>query len=50
MLMLMNKSWKLKETDPDRMNTVLFLISIIIIKSIMLYPVVPESSEKFSIF
>tara|TARA_Y100001970_G_scaffold69243_1_gene88329 strand:- start:7012 stop:8529 length:1518 start_codon:yes stop_codon:yes gene_type:complete len=39
--------WSLKNKDLDRMNTVLFLISTIIIKSsIMLFPIIPNSAEK----
>ena len=39
--------WSLRKTDPYRMNTVLFVISNIIIKSsIMLLPVIPTSAKK----
>ena len=39
--------WNLRKTDPKRMEVVLFIICNIIIKStIMLYPVIPKSSEK----
>ena len=39
--------WNLKKTDPKRMKVVLFIICNIIIKStIMLYPIIPNSSEK----
>ena len=39
--------WSLKKTDSDRMQDVLFIISNIIIKStIMLYPIIPDSSKK----
>jgi len=39
--------WKLKTTDPERMKVVLYIVLNIIIKSsIMLYPFIPQSSEK----
>jgi methionyl-tRNA synthetase len=39
--------WSLKKTDFERMNNVLFLICNIIIKSsIMLNPIIPESTNK----
>ena len=38
--------WSLK-TNPERMKTVLYVISIIIIKStVMLFPIIPSSAEK----
>ncbi|OUW95110.1 MAG: methionine--tRNA ligase [Pelagibacteraceae bacterium TMED237] len=39
--------WSLKKTDQERMKVVLFLVSIIIIKStLMLFPIIPKSSKK----
>ncbi len=39
--------WKLKKTDKQRMNVVLYVTANIIIKSsIMLYPIIPASAEK----
>ena len=39
--------WSLKKTNPERMKTVLYVISIIIIKStVMLFPIIPSSAEK----
>ena len=39
--------WSLKKTNPERMKTVLYVISIIIIKStVMLFPIIPNSAEK----
>ena len=39
--------WSLKKTNPDRMNVVLFIIANIIIKSsIMLFPIIPSSTNK----
>ena len=39
--------WKLKKTDINRMNDVLyFTVNIIIKSTIMLYPIIPSSSEK----
>ena len=41
--------WSLKKTDPERMNTVLFVISIIIIKStVMLFPIIPKKVTSFN--
>ena len=44
--------WSLKKTDINKMNDVLYLISSIIIKSsVMLFPIIPNSSNKvFKIF
>ena len=39
--------WKLKNSNYDRMNTVLFVsIEIIRRSTILLYPIIPESCEK----
>ena len=39
--------WKLKNSDPERMKVVLYLVINIIIKSsIMLFPIIPKSAEK----
>ena len=39
--------WILKKNDPERMKTVLFITANIIIKAtLMLYPIIPDSSKK----
>ncbi len=38
--------WSLKKTNPQRMETVLYLVSTIIIKStVMLFPIIPQSAS-----
>ncbi len=40
--------WKLKKTDPDRMNTVLYVLSEAIRQlAILIQPIMPESAAKF---